>query len=142
MAETIDQLGVYAADPRKLWKVDEIAGELAGVVMVSIADSRSEAASAIRPVLAGYLVNFPELARVSGVDAELIDRLRRRAASDGIDAASRLISDELVAAHALCGPPSVCREGLAEYRAAGYDLPILFPVPGSLRPCIERLAGA
>ncbi|MFI5281797.1 MAG: LLM class flavin-dependent oxidoreductase [Candidatus Dormibacterales bacterium] len=117
-------------------------GELAGAVMVSVADSRAEAAAALRPVLAGYLVNFPELARVSGVDPELTERLRELAASDGMEAASRLLSDDLVAAHAVCGPPGACRERVAEYRAAGYDLPILFPVRGSLMPCIDLLAGA
>ena len=118
------------------------SGELAGAVMVSLAQSRSEAADALRPVLAGYLINFPELARVSGVQPELVERLRQQAVSTGLQAASRLIPDELVAAHALCGPPDACRDRLAEYRAAGYELPILFPVAGSLRPCIEYLAGA
>lgn len=118
------------------------SGELAGAVMVSLAQSRSEAADALRPVLAGYLINFPELARVSGVEPDLVERLRQQAVSTGLQAASRLIPDELVAAHALCGPPGACRDRLAEYRAAGYELPILFPVAGSLRPCIEYLAGA
>lgn len=117
-------------------------GELAGAVMVSLAQSRSEAADALRPVFAGYLINFPELARVSGVEPELVERLRHQAASAGLQEASRLIPDELVAAHALCGPPGACRDRLAEYRASGYELPILFPVAGSLRPCIEHLAGA
>jgi 5,10-methylenetetrahydromethanopterin reductase len=117
-------------------------GELAGAVMVSLADSRAEAAATLRPLLAGYLVNFPELARVSGVEPELVARLRDRATSEGMQAASRLISDELVAAHALCGSPGVCRERLAEYRAAGYELPILFPTAGSVLPCIEQLAGS
>ena len=117
-------------------------GELAGAIMVSLASNRSEAADALRPVLAGYLVNFPELARISGVEPELVERLRHQAALDGLQKASRLLSDELVAAHSLCGPPTACRDRLAEYRAAGYELPILFPVAECLRPCIEQLTGA
>jgi 5,10-methylenetetrahydromethanopterin reductase len=117
-------------------------GELAGAVVVSLAPNLEDAAAALRPLLANYLVNFPELARVSGVDPELVVRLRARAAADGMEAASQLVPNELVAAHALCGPPSACRERLAEYRAAGYELPILFPLPGCLGECITELAGA
>jgi alkanesulfonate monooxygenase SsuD/methylene tetrahydromethanopterin reductase-like flavin-dependent oxidoreductase (luciferase family) len=117
-------------------------GELAGAVVVSLAPSLEEAAAALRPLLAGYLVNFPELARISGVDPELVVRLSSSAAADGMAAASRLIPDELVAAHALCGPPSACRERLAEYRSAGYELPILFPLQDCLSECITELAGA
>jgi 5,10-methylenetetrahydromethanopterin reductase len=117
-------------------------GELAGAVMVSIAPGIGEGAAALRPLLATYLVKFPELARVTGVDPELVDRIRLRFAEEGVTAASRLIPDELIAAHALCGPASACRERLAEYRAAGYDLPILFPLPGSLEACIREMAGA
>jgi hypothetical protein len=96
----------------------------------------------VRPLLANYLVNFPELARVSGIDAELVDRLRTRASAVGVQAASVLLSDELVAAHALCGPAPACRERLADYRAAGYELPILFPLRDCLGACIEELAGS
>jgi 5,10-methylenetetrahydromethanopterin reductase len=117
-------------------------GELAGGIVVSLAPNRAEGAAAVRPLLASYLVKFPELARVSGVDPDLVERLRGRAAQDGVEAASRLISDELVTAHALCGPASGCRERLAEYRAAGYELPILFPLPDCLKACIDDLAGA
>jgi 5,10-methylenetetrahydromethanopterin reductase len=117
-------------------------GELAGAVVVSLAPNREDAAAAMRPLLANYLVNFPELARVSGVDPELVARLRAAAAAGAMQAASRLITDDLVAAHALCGPPSACRERLAEYRAAGYELPILFPLQGCIAECIAELAGA
>lgn len=117
-------------------------GELAGAVVVSLAPNREDAAAAVRPLLANYLVNFPELARVSGVDPELVALLRSEAAAGGMEAASRLVPDELVAAHALCGPPAACRDRLAKYRAAGYELPILFPLPGCLNECIAELAGA
>jgi 5,10-methylenetetrahydromethanopterin reductase len=117
-------------------------GELAGAIVVSLAPNPAEGAAAVRPMLAGYLVRFPELARVSGIDPDLVDRLRARAAQDGLEAASRLISDDVVTAHALCGPASACRERLAEYRAAGCELPILFPVPGCLDACIGQMAGA
>jgi 5,10-methylenetetrahydromethanopterin reductase len=116
-------------------------GELAGALVVSIADTLAEAVAPLRPVLANYLVNFPELARVTGIDAELVDRMRERSATEGLDGAGRLLSDELLSRHAVCGPLSACREKLDEYRSAGLDVPVLFPVPSSLRATIEELAG-
>jgi 5,10-methylenetetrahydromethanopterin reductase len=117
-------------------------GVLAGAVVVSLAARIEDAAAALRPLLANYLVKFPELARVSGVDPEFVGHLRQVAEAEGMPAASRLVPDELVTAHALCGPPAACRDRLAEYRAAGYELPILFPLPGCLDECIAELAGA
>jgi 5,10-methylenetetrahydromethanopterin reductase len=115
-------------------------GEVAGALVVSIADTLAEAAAPLRPVLANYLINFPELARVTGIDSELVDRMRERSATEGLDGAGRLLSDELLSRHAVCGPLPACREKLDEYRSAGLDLPVLFPVPSSMRTTIEELA--
>ena len=117
-------------------------GELAGAVVVSLADSREEAAAPLKRLLAQYLVSFPELARITGVDPELVQRLRAKSATDGVEAAASLLSSELVAAHALCGTAAECRDRLTEYRSAGYELPVLFPLPASLDACIRDLAGA
>lgn len=118
------------------------SGELAGAVIVSLADTREQAAAPLKRLLAQYLVKFPELARITGVDPELIERLRATSSAGGVEAASDLLSTDLVASHALCGTAQACRARLADYRAAGYDLPVLFPVPGSLDSCIRDLAGA
>ena len=117
-------------------------GELAGALVVNIADTREEAAAPLKRLLAQYLVSFPELARITGVDPELVKLLRARAAVEGVEAASDLLSGDLVAEHALCGTARECRARVAGYRAAGYDLPVLFPLPGSLDSCIRDLAGA
>ena len=117
------------------------AGELAGALMVSLADSRAEAAAPLKRLLAGYLVNFPELAEVSGVDPELVGRIRSRW-PDGVDAAAELVPTDLVLRHALCGTAGECRARLADYRDAGYELPILFPVGDTFKTCIRLMAGA
>jgi 5,10-methylenetetrahydromethanopterin reductase len=115
-------------------------GELGGALVVSIADTLAEAVAPLRPVLANYLVNFPELARVTGIDDELVGRMRERSVTDGLVGAGSLLSDELLSRHAVCGPLPTCREKLDEYHSAGLELPILFPVPSSLRTAIEQLA--
>ena len=116
-------------------------GEVAGAVIVSLADSMAQAAAPLKSLLATYLVNFPELAEVSGVDPELIGRIRARW-MDGAAAAAELVPTELVAKHALCGTARDCRARLADYRDAGYELPILFPVAVSYESCIRQMAGA
>jgi len=115
-------------------------GELAGAVIISLDESRAAAAAPLRRMLAGYLVNFPELAEVSGVDPELVERIRDRW-NEGGEAAAEIVPDELVARHALCGSARECRSRLADYRDAGYELPILFPV-ASFESCIRDIAGA
>lgn len=118
------------------------AGEVAGVIVVSLAPSVEEGAERVRPLLASYLVNFPELARETGLDPDFVARLRRHAASDGITATYADLTDDLVARYAACGPPESCRERLSEYRAAGLQLPIVFPEPRSMASAVSALAGA
>jgi alkanesulfonate monooxygenase SsuD/methylene tetrahydromethanopterin reductase-like flavin-dependent oxidoreductase (luciferase family) len=117
-------------------------GELAGGVVISLGDEKEEAAAPLKRLLAQYLVKFPELARITGVDPGLVERLRVQSEAEGLEAAARLISSELVARHALCGTASACRARLADYRGAGYELPVLFPLAGSLEQCIEQMPGA
>lgn len=117
-------------------------GEIGAGLVVSLADSVAEAAAPLRPVLARYLVHFPELARETGLDPEFVERLRALAERDGIEATYPELPDSLVAQHAVCGSPAVCRDRIAEYRAAGVQLPILFPGPESIARAIEELAGA
>lgn len=115
------------------------AGEMAAALVVAVDESRSAAAARLRPRLATYLTRFPELAREMGLDPELIERLRARAAIGGIEATYPDIGDALVAACAICGPPDACRERIAEYRDAGVALPILFPEPASLHRVVTEL---
>jgi 5,10-methylenetetrahydromethanopterin reductase len=116
-------------------------GELADCLVVAMADTVGEAAARVRPVLATYLVHFPNLASETGIDADFLTHLRRRAAEEGFPAACELLPDELVARHALVGPPEACRERLLAYRAAGLELPLLFPDEQSLLPVIEAFGG-
>ncbi|HZU15396.1 MAG TPA: LLM class flavin-dependent oxidoreductase [Candidatus Dormibacteraeota bacterium] len=114
-------------------------GEVGQAMVVAVADSVAEAAARVRPLLAGYLVHFPNLAAETGLDPELLDRLRGRARRGGLEATFDLLPDELVSRHALVGPEPECRERLEEYRAAGLDLPVLFPDPADLGRVIRGL---
>jgi len=114
-------------------------GEIAGALVTAIADTVREAAARVRPILATYLVYFPNLARETGLAPEFLDRLRRLAREDGLPATFPELPDELVAEHAVLGPPESCRERLAAYREAGLQLPILFPDPASEEAAAREL---
>jgi 5,10-methylenetetrahydromethanopterin reductase len=120
----------------------QFGGQIGGAVVVAMADSVAEAAARVRPILATYLVYFPNLARETGLDPVFLERLRARAGQDGLESTFSDLPDALVQQHALCGPPTVCRERIAEYRRAGLELPVLFPDPLSLESTIRDLAGA
>lgn len=117
-------------------------GQIGGALVAAMADSVAEAAARVRPVLATYLVYFPNLARETGIDPEFLDRMRARAQQNGLESIFADLPDSLVEQHALCGPADNCRARLAEYRQAGLQLPILFPDPQSLEPVVHGLAGA
>jgi 5,10-methylenetetrahydromethanopterin reductase len=112
-------------------------GEVGGAITITVADSVSEAAANLRPILATYLAFFPHLARETGLDPEFLLKVQTLAADQGLEATFEMLPDELVTQHCLCGPLDVCKARLEDYRAAGLELPILFPDPGSVQAVID-----
>ena len=78
---------------------------------------------------------FQRLMRASGFEAE--------AAKGELGAGGEALSDRLIDAICLLGPVERCRDRIAAYRAAGVDLPILWPAHGveSAREVISAFAG-
>jgi hypothetical protein len=72
------------------------AGEVGGALVVSLADSLAAAAARVRPILATYLVFFPNLAMETGLDPGFLDRLRARARADGLASIYEELPDDLV----------------------------------------------
>jgi len=119
---------------------DGFRGEVGQAMVVAMAGSVAEATARVRPILATYLVHFPNLAAETGLDPELLEQLRVRARERGLEATFSSLPDSLVAEHALCGPAAACAERLAAYREAGLALPVLFPDPLSVERTIRELA--
>lgn len=131
--------------PRAKTRLDEGAGgrfdgEVAGAVVVAVADAREDAAARVRPILATYLAFFPHLARETGLDPEFLALVQGLARSEGLEATFSLLPDDLVAQYCLCGTVGDCLERLDDYRAAGLELPVLFPDPQSVQPVIGKFA--
>ncbi len=87
-----------------------------------------------------YLSMFPNIARETGLDEELLAGTRAAFDEKGLDVAARHIGDDVVDLLTIAGTPDECRARLAAYREAGVALPILFPVPGAMELTIETLA--
>ena len=74
-----------------------------------------------------------------GFDPAILGRLRSAATQEGEQAASHLISDEMVDAFYLVGSPAYCNQRLQAYRAAGVDLPLLLPRLNDYRRVAESV---
>ena len=76
-----------------------------------------------------------------GFDPSILGPLRDSAKKDGGQEAVGLVSDEMVDSFYLVGPPSRCKERIAEYREAGVELPLLLPRLEDYRKVAESLVG-
>jgi len=79
-----------------------------------------------------YLSLFPNVARETGLDPELVESVRAAFHGDGLPAAIARLGTGPVDRLAAAGTPAEVRERLDAYRAAGVDLPVLVPVEGAL----------
>lgn len=95
----------------------------------AVAGTIEEARNDIRPGLALYAGFFPrynKLLAEHGFEAEAADIARGWAAGEK-DAAIRAVSDAMIDATSIAGPPEYCRERLEAYRQSGIDTPIISP---------------
>lgn len=120
----------------------EFHGEVGQCLVVALADTVAKAAARVRPILATYLVHFPNLAAETGLDPEFLSRLREQAREGGLEATFPELPDSLVANHSLVGPVGACKERLVAYQESGLQLPVLFPDPISMDRAIREFASA
>jgi 5,10-methylenetetrahydromethanopterin reductase len=113
--------------------------EIAQSLIVSIDDDATLARDAVRPMIAIYLSQFPNIARESDVPAAELDRIAGLMSAGGPEVAAAAIGDELVAELACAGTPADCRRQLAERRACGIELPVISIVHGPLPDILPSL---
>lgn len=85
-----------------------------------------------RAFVALYLSLFPNVARETGLDEELVADVRAAFEREGLEAAIARMGGDPVARLAAAGTPDEVRDRLDEYRDAGVDVPVLVPVEGAL----------
>ena len=119
---------------------DPSAVEVAMCVVVSPHADAQRGRDAARRFIAVYLSLFPNVARETGLEPEVVRRLSDAFADGGVDAAAPFVGDDVVDLLTASGSVEDCRRRLDEYREAGVDLPILAPVEGALELTIDALA--
>ena len=108
---------------------DPAAIEIASLFPASVAPDRDVALAAARPGLAFYAGFFPRYNRLlaeSGFPAEAAAIAKAWSEGDTA-AATRAVTDEMLAATGIAGTPAQCRERVEAYRDSGLDLPIISP---------------
>ena len=119
--------------------------EVVGFVLTQVTEHAGDAAEEARRLL-GYLLRnrgMAEVIRHTGlpVDQEAFQEAYRR---DGLEAVGRMVTDDILHAFAVVGPPDACRRQLVRYLEAGLTLPVLMPVgpEGALQRAVELVRSA
>lgn len=102
--------------------------QLGALVLAAVADHPADARDAVRPSVAYYLAEIPDVSpRLAGTDVSRDDLLAVRAqileakATDGVEAAAALLPDDLVDRLAIAGTPTDVAERLTRLADAGLD---------------------
>ena len=109
---------------------DAAAVEITCVVHTCLADDPAAAAMAAREVVPRYILH-PSAGRLFGAydQAGELETARQRALAGDRTEAARQVPQQVADAFVAHGDLDACARRLAEYRAAGVDLPVVFPMP-------------
>lgn len=118
---------------------DPIEIDVAMAILTSADADSATGRERARRFCALYLSLFPNIARETGLDPELVAETRAAFEQGGVDAAARLVPERVVDLLCAAGTPAECQARLDEYRAAGIALPVVTPLEGSIELAIDTL---
>jgi 5,10-methylenetetrahydromethanopterin reductase len=113
--------------------------DISGAVVVSVDPDATRAKDRSRRFIGLYLTLFPNIAQETHLPEALIHQVRAAFHQGGPEAAAAYIDDEVVEYLTASGTPAECRRKIETYRAAGVQLPILFPLDPNVHMAIETL---
>ena len=116
------------------------------LVVCSVADDRAEALDAARMLVTQYLGQQPHIMAASGVPDSLLEAVNAvltwPATLEQVEAASKLVPDDVVQMLCAAGTAEECRAQVDEYVANGATCPILYPLGPDVRAMIDVFAPA
>ena len=122
-------------------------GEIDLPLLVSCAldEDGDKARYAGRRLATMYVGQQPHIAKASGIDEDLVHRVNEAMGGwppreGGIDAAMKLIDEDLALRLTASGTPDECRARLREYEAAGASYPVILPVTHNVDDMIAAFA--
>ena len=130
-----------AVRPRPDVRLDDI--DRPQLVVCSVHEDRQTALDMARLMVTQYLGQQPHIMKASGVPQSLLDEvgevLTWPATHEQVEAASKLVPDEIVQMLTACGTPAEARAKVQEYIAHGCTCPILYPL-GDVKAMIDAFA--
>ena len=97
-----------------------------------------------RMMVTQYLGQQPHIMKASGVPQSLLDSvgevLTWPATHEQVEAASKLVPDEIVQMLTASGTPAEAKARVADYIAGGATCPILYPL-GDVKAMIDTFSG-
>jgi 5,10-methylenetetrahydromethanopterin reductase len=113
------------------------------LVVCSVHEDRKVALDMARMMVTQYLGQQPHIMKASGVPQSLLDQvgevLTWPATHEQVEAASKLVPDEIVQMLTASGTPDEARAKVAEYIASGATCPILYPL-GDVHAMIDAFS--
>ena len=114
------------------------------LVVCSVHEDERSALDMARLMVTQYLGQQPHIMRASGVPQSLLDAvgevLTWPATHEQVEAASKLVPDEIVRMLTASGTADQARARVADYVAGGCTCPILYPL-GDVRAMVDAFAG-
>ena len=114
------------------------------LIVCSLDEDRQRALDAARLMITQYLGQQPHIMKASGVPDSLLDEISQvltwPATHEQVEAASRLVPDEIVQMLAAAGTPDECRAQVRRYVDEGCTCPILYPLGDDARAMIDAFA--
>jgi len=113
------------------------------LVVCAVHEDRTTALDMARLMVTQYLGQQPHIMKASGVPQSLLDRvgevLTWPATHEQVEAASKLVPDEIVQMLTASGTPADARAKVGDYVRDGCTCPILYPL-GDVRAMIDAFA--
>jgi len=114
------------------------------LVVCSLDDDRGAALDAARMLVTQYLGQQPHIMKASGVPESLLEEINSvltwPATHEQVEAAARLVPDEIVQLLTASGSPEECREKVGEYVSRGCTCPVLYPLGKDVRAMIDTFS--
>jgi 5,10-methylenetetrahydromethanopterin reductase len=122
-------------------RVDDI--DRPQLVVCSVHEDRQTALDMARLMVTQYLGQQPHIMKASGVPQSLLDKvgevLTWPATHEQVEAASKLVPDEIVQMLTASGTPAEARDRVTHYLRHGATCPILYPL-GDVHAMIDAFA--
>jgi 5,10-methylenetetrahydromethanopterin reductase len=114
------------------------------LVVCSLDEDRDAALDAARLLVTQYLGQQPHIMKASGVPESLLEDISKvltwPATAEEVEAASKLVPDEIVQMITASGTVEECKAKVAEYVHRGCTCPILYPLGADVHAMIDAFA--